>query len=59
MYPVGLIQHQELHGEQLQMQNWQQGELAIKMRMADSLFDYLLEDTVLNQIEKKANPTTA
>jgi hypothetical protein len=32
MYTVGLIQHQELHGDQLQKQDWQQGELAIKMR---------------------------
>ncbi|CAB1326384.1 unnamed protein product [Coregonus sp. 'balchen'] len=55
---VDHILHQELPGEQLQMQNWQQEELAIKMRMVDSLFEYLLEDTVdvLNKIhERKAS----
>jgi hypothetical protein len=58
MYPVGLFQNQELPGEQLQMQNWQHEELVIKMRMVDSLFEYLLEDTVdvLNKIhERKAS----
>eukprot|EP00063_Salmo_salar_P021095 XP_013995930.1 PREDICTED: centrosome-associated protein 350-like [Salmo salar] len=55
---VDHILHQELPGEQLQMQNWQHEELAIKMRMVDSLFEYLLEDTVdvLNKIhERKAS----